>query len=319
MRGVDHELPYNVSPISLPKYAHCHRTWRNWTWSVPGRPTCSDPSAWCAAFAGRDILFVGDSLLEQMALSLAHRLGMQRQITRQSFDPQSLFLNLFQNNRANEGPFLVGCHGRTRLSFVRNDLACDRSWSDDCRTTRENVCRPFAQLLDKQSQNTTLVLNQGAHHLGLTLAREAQHTRLLAAWLVHNVTLERIVWLISSPGHAGCENATEPLDAPYTPPSDAGHGRVSYSWHTFVPRNARRAALLDVLLPGRVTYIDAASMSNRRADAHMISPGFGPGAGSGHATRGMPIDCMHWCLPGPPDDWNTVLKAIVNLRGACLN
>ena len=65
--------------------------------------------------------------------------------------------------------------------------------------------------------------------------------------------------------------------------------------------DAVRRSHFEALLPGRVRYIDAATIANARADRHMIQGRWGGGS----------LDCLHYCLPGPPDTYNLVLKRLL--------
>ena len=62
--------------------------------------------------------------------------------------------------------------------------------------------------------------------------------------------------------------------------------------------------VLESLAPGRVIYLDAHELSNQRIDRHI---------GQIHRSqgRGYMDDCLHYCLPGPPDDWNALLKELM--------
>ena len=52
--------------------------------------------------------------------------------------------------------------------------------------------------------------------------------------------------------------------------------------------------LMKALPREALRFIEASQMSAERGDRH-----FGGG------------DCLHWCLPGPPDWWNKVLMLIM--------
>jgi hypothetical protein len=53
------------------------------------------------------------------------------------------------------------------------------------------------------------------------------------------------------------------------------------------------------LMPRPLNVLDAFSVSKDRGDAHI---------GQYTTIQGNSIDdCLHWCLPGPPDDWNALL------------
>jgi len=52
-------------------------------------------------------------------------------------------------------------------------------------------------------------------------------------------------------------------------------------------------------MPRPLNVLDAFSVSKDRGDAHI---------GQYTTIQGNSIDdCLHWCLPGPPDDWNALL------------
>lgn len=63
-------------------------------------------------------------------------------------------------------------------------------------------------------------------------------------------------------------------------------------------------AVLEAALPGRVRYIDAATIANARADRHLVRKVFSYQAPDKR-------DCLHYCLPGPPDTYNLVLKRLL--------
>ena len=59
-------------------------------------------------------------------------------------------------------------------------------------------------------------------------------------------------------------------------------------------------AVLEAALPGRVRYIDAATIANARADRHLVRKVFSYQAPDKR-------DCLHYCLPGPSDAWALAL------------
>ena len=58
-----------------------------------------------------------------------------------------------------------------------------------------------------------------------------------------------------------------------------------------------------VLGRDRIQLLDVATLSNMRADLHLELR---------KRLHGAPvIDCLHYCLPGPPDDWNALLATML--------
>ena len=95
----------------------------------------------------------------------------------------------------------------------------------------------------------------------------------------------------SVPSHAMCQEARVPLQSRYVAPD--GH---MFHWDDVEAHNAVRRSRFEALLPGRVRYIDAATIANSRADRHIVQGRYGGGS----------VDCLHYCLPGPPDAYNLV-------------
>lgn len=122
----------------------------------------------------------------------------------------------------------------------------------------------------------------------------AAHTALLARWL--NRTRHDVIYRTSVPGHSRCQEARAPLQRRYVP--EQGH---AFHWDDVEAHDAVRRSRFEALLPGRVRYIDAATIANARADRHMIQGRWGGGS----------FDCLHYCLPGPPDTYNLVLKRLL--------
>ena len=76
-----------------------------------------------------------------------------------------------------------------------------------------------------------------------------------------------------------------------------GQGDV-YGWSHVEPNDRKRASIFDAVLgPKRVHYLDAAAISNRRADRHLVWR-----LKLNISGRPPTFDCLHYCLPGPPDD-----------------
>ena len=80
----------------------------------------------------------------------------------------------------------------------------------------------------------------------------------------------------------------------------------TYGWARIPEINRIFRHAFEAAMPRKVHYIDALEISRQRIDRHKAwTLRFG-------CKRCPPVvDCLHYCLPGPPDDWSLVLKAIV--------
>ena len=288
--------PYRAGAVGQPApnfYKACHTRgdYQHWSWHATDPPcrAATEDGSWCEVLRGRSLLFVGDSLSLQMFWSLLHLVpadGSELSRARRLYDMD------FKRG----GEFSL-CDGASRVAFVRNDWLVENQWNRSCHFDPANnlMCRSFVPLARGYN---TLVLNTGLH----TEMREgadviAAHTTLLARWL--NGTRHDVIYRTSVPGHSKCQEARAPLQRRYVP--QEGH---EFHWDDVEAHDAVRRSRFEALLPGRVRYIDAATIANARADRHMIQGRWGPG---GHGS----IDCLHYCLPGPPDTYNLVLKRLL--------
>ena len=150
-----------------------------------------------------------------------------------------------------------------------------------------------------------LVLNRGIH-----IATDAALTRdtyELAALLRAMPLTQEIIWRSTVPGHENCTEGSQPL-AEYRP--SPGH---KYGWDQVARQNELVFSIFESAIPGRMHYLDAYEISLMRADRHRVRDTMYVTAnGRMDKVRG---DCLHYCLPGPPDDWNMLLKVILTGLG----
>lgn len=103
-----------------------------------------------------------------------------------------------------------------------------------------------------------------------------------------------------NPSAIKCFNETLPV-LNYTEPFDLNHDMRMYDLVASTSRSMKKVP---------VTLIDITRMSDYRKDAHtsvytirrdrLLTP-------KQRADPEKFADCIHWCLPGVPDVWNTVL------------
>ena len=137
-----------------------------------------------------------------------------------------------------------------------------------------------------------VVLNRGAH---ITYEDDFR-TGVRAALRFIRRLLPRtlLIFRSTAPGHANCSGRSTPLSAPQ--PSEG----LPYNWHRFHAQN--RMAEEEVRAVGGV-FLDVEPMTGLRADGHR------------ELNLAGRVDCLHYCEPGPVDWWaqlllNTLLQLL---------
>jgi hypothetical protein len=146
--------------------------------------------------------------------------------------------------------------------------------------------------------SSIVVINTGIHY------HPDMPSNVLAA-ISHIVTTHpnvSVMYRFSPPGHVGCETEfhAPPLlvaqnDSLYAeggrfPPN---HRTRSYRWFDVVNQNHEVAHMLRSRFP-QVLQLNVVSSTALRIDQHVIKTG-----------RWIPEDCLHYCIPGPIDQWVT--------------
>lgn len=89
----------------------------------------------------------------------------------------------------------------------------------------------------------------------------------------------------------------------YTPRDP--EGKALYGWAGFGWEGEKALSALEFTAPGRFHYLDAFGLTNRRIDHHRNA------GGKGNREDQGGTDCLHYCLPGPPDEWNYNLVDLI--------
>ena len=97
-----------------------------------------------------------------------------------------------------------------------------------------------------------------------------------------------LVYRSTPPGHADCQNFSEPLLSPQ--PLSSLPRR--FNWDRFGHQNELAKPLVEAVLG---VFWDVNAMTELRADGHL---------------EGGRNDCLHYCMPGPVDTW---VQALYNL------
>lgn len=218
------------------------------------------------------------------------------------------------------------CGGSARVAFIRNDhlleLPPEARWlnsTDATGWTAASVYYPPMHMpfLARARDADVVILNRGVHYVDDTtlqaqtsaLAQELARAARQRARSQPGRPAQRLFWRTSVPGHANCTSRSTLLPKPYVPPPGYGdHSRGAaagdqsappgrqYGWEHVAGQNALVRTALEAKLGGAIEFLDAARLSNRRADRHALW--------GGSATV---KDCLHYCSPGPVDDWNALL------------
>jgi hypothetical protein len=176
------------------------------------------------------------------------------------------------------GPTVPLCNGSATVQYIRNNYLSEQ---------REQLKQgaPFWKIAKTKD---VLLFNRGAHYES-DAAKVVLEMELFAATLLTHPAHQKVFWRTTVPGHPGC-NSTDS-----TPWSNmkvsavfgaAALDAVPHHWGRISEQNDLIVRTLSRVAPGVITYVDAFRLSITRGDRHQ---------GGG--------DCLHYCLPGPPDTW----------------
>lgn len=280
--------PYTIPHTPLTYHiANCDRQkrfWKSWEWESMDCGTLNHQQ-YCDALQNERILFVGDSLSDMQFSSLARLMGADV-----SIESGKELNKLFRS-----------CNNRTLVGYIRNDDLYEHP-----EGAKRHGASNFRTWWATSYAYTTLVLNRGAHPV--TEAQLVEQMSAAATRIAQHPA--KIIWRTNVPGHETCLDARRPLTKRYVPSNTSRF--ASYKWHQFQRRNDLIFEILESIAPGRTIYLDAHELSNSRADRHI---------GRIHRAQGKGYseDCLHYCLPGPPDDWNALLKELLLSQHATQN
>lgn len=253
-------------------------------------------SWFCSALdnLGGSMLLVGDSVTRNMLHSLHNHLSMgDGQGGRRR--PNLLFKPALCKHWESSGRMearmklcscMTPCAGRHRVCHVRNDwLTLNATHFADVSV---GFFVPWRSLV-KSWDIKAVLLNRGAHF---------QPSEQFSAGLEETVgTLRRenpdllIMYRGSSAGHADCDSYQKPLQEPQS-------GPLPFHWSEILEQNGLARRIVEQ--HGGV-YLNVETMTALRADGH-----FG--------TYNGKVDCLHYCSPGPVDEWVGLLyNAMVQL------
>ena len=244
-----------------------------------------DRSATCAALGGRAVLLLGDSLGLQFFDTLVSAL--------QPLDAEPA-------DRASPPAGLV-CGGEgeapSRVAFV----SMDPPWEQRLRQALED-----ASDLEGGGQGVIFILNRGTWYLPLQSHLKAVQGMLaFVRSLAPNAT---IFWRTASAGHPEVYGSESVQNAPplLHPPPPAAYAQglpARYHWAEILAQNEPTVAAL----PPDVLVVDVAPAAALRHDSHPSRT---------YAIDSEKRDGVHYCLPGPVDQWVELWAAVLRYAAA---
>ena len=252
----------------------------------------------------RRLMFVGDSISYQMAISMYYLLGLGKDKPpsqwRIAVEPGPTVWRRFVSNikgspapgarKARVFDLKVDC-GRFKIAFqyLRNDHLNASSHA----TCEPEYCLPWLDAYARGNGPTLLLANTGAHaHSPKAFERDLDGF-LRAVGPVARARKDLLILRSTPAGHRDCQNYSKPLNAP--PPRTSLHDWDGFARHNaYLDRAVRDLAYAAVL--------DVVPMTRLRPDGHLRPP----------------VDCLHHTNPGVSDYWNHLLVTkLARLAQSC--
>ncbi len=270
-------------------------------------------AAWCEKFAGRKIVFVGDSIQGQFFSSFAHQVGY----VSSAVNASSQCCKMMFGGGSHECDLTAKLcsHGPqgVRVRYIRNAYLY---LSPETNAAGRHLGNPNCDWIDEAQPlriggADRIVLSSGMHvRAGVeTIGGRLKDTlRQLAALMPSGDLRDGLASrLIYRSVHAPMYNCSTLRDPMSPDQADALQARIHapaaseahldrYNWSKFaIMEDIAKTALA----PWSVPYLDVYRATSMRPGGYnLLRP-----RGSRHAV----IDCGHYCLPGPLDEWTRLL------------
>lgn len=254
----------------------------NWKWKPLNQDKCPyyypTKTSFCKQLNGEKILFVGDSLSHHFFLTIASFVG--------DFDSEHNLIKITNRNMKYldlEIEYSI-CGSKSTMLFIRNDILSlvekeeinmTEMW-DYFGNEKENFLEyPWVDDF-RSGKYKYAIFNRGAHYLPKMVMYDSLKLLLpfIEKYTVKNKGFALFRNLVS--GHINCANYFGPAV-----PEDGPH---KYNWHKFKNINQICEEGFKSLRNGII--LDVNTSTNLRPDMHVTK-----------------IDCLHYCVPGPIDNW----------------
>ncbi len=280
-----------------------------------------DVPAFCTVLQDLGIgsmLVVGDSISQQMAMSLYLMVEGTRPNPERSWDPYN---PPFDKGFPDTFSLCGGLNPTpTQVTLVRNDLLyVNETYIDAFMPEYADVgpygdggfwewshSKPWTPFLHARDVDL-LILNTGAHIHQEPLYQRC--TDIVLDYLERhyltddddeakggNNKKKRLIFRSTNPGHPACMT----YDGPTAPEKEWNYDNVAaFSWQDHAAFNNYTQTALAARFPGQVGWLDSATLTRDRPDGH-----FGE------------TDCLHYTCPGPVDAWNVALLHMLETERA---
>ena len=295
-----------------------------WAWQPAKCSLRPFSSAHFCDLLGNGLLVVGDSISEQLAIVIASLMSDTRLPAART--GASTYA---AKNRAAE-PELGDCH-RLKPWWPQNNSIHYRfkrfcmSWEVCGKRSRvtflfTNFLAPVKQTTSDASHNGdfawsndpaflrsfgVILLNTGAHSPGWNISGRV--TSAMDA-LLSSGTNATIFYRDTPRGHSDCEHHVHAAPMQSVAEGEAYQqqhpGNPKHKWAQ-IPDDNRIARSVISHYPG-VTWLPVAAMTLPRWDAHR---------GSVRGPKGGAADCLHFCQPGPLEEWARLLMHFLWVQG----
>lgn len=146
---------------------------------------------------------------------------------------------------------------------------------------------PWMSLIETWGMRA-VVLNRGVHFAATPQFEEELEVTLLLLREKYPDLL--IMFRATAPGHDQCESLETPLESPQE------GDNLPYNWGAMHEQNLVAKRIVEKY--GGV-FLDIEPMTLVRGDGHR---------GHVRTLAGMVHDCLHYCNPGPVDEWNRLFQ-----------
>jgi hypothetical protein len=281
--------------ILIQRWGECDISPPKWIWKIKSSCTqklspvrAYSPETMCKIVNGRKILIVGDSLNNEFFHTF---LGLAWPSNVQFLKKDATTLNEATRSEETAGNALqvnITCPKVSQnyaISYVRNDiLSINMDIPMIYKIATSPEPRTWVNVLNQRNIDI-VILNRGAHYKPSDIV--IAELKKTFSYLRKNYPNVQIYWRDTPTGHDGCNQyrSAKPLE---TRPI-----KFIYDWSHFEAQNILIYQLIFEEFP-EVIYMDVSKSTDLRADSHMGGE-----------------DCLHYCIPGPIDNWVQLLMASI--------
>lgn len=268
--------------------------------------------SFCEVINGRDVVIIGDSSSEAFYISLLSaawsRLIMPPGAAWTSYSEfrNTQFDNCIANNRSLDGnvikPGFVDCgvHPAIRIGYVPSERFAIEKSIDEAKVSK----RPSLEIRDDidpseeysswvnyilRERPGVIIMNTGNNQSDIEDIRRNVEESL--AFIRKKLPHTNIIFRTSHAGHSDCKNSFKQSPLSSFTAGNEIKSSESFDPEIVVAKNQAIRNLLNEKFPN-VLVVDIFNATMLRWDSHIRS-----------SKDPKIVPCLHYCLPGPIDDW----------------